>query len=45
MSKEIITKNLSGKLEVFNENFEYNQRACRGAVFKIVLNKGDLNKV
>lgn len=35
MCEEIIVKHIKGKIEVYNETYEYEEKAFKGAVFKI----------
>lgn len=37
MSREIIVKNMNGKIEAYNTSFTYNSTLFKGAVFEIVL--------
>ena len=37
MSKEIIEKNIKGKISAYNEEFEYEGSIYKGAVFEIIL--------
>ncbi|MGA1933424.1 sensor histidine kinase [Arcobacter sp. YIC-464] len=37
MTKEIITKHLNGKITVENCEYKYDEKVCKGAIFKIVL--------
>ena len=40
MSKEIIEKNIKGKISAYNEKFEYDGNIYNGAVFEIILTIG-----